>query len=362
MSNVVLNYIIKGFLKTFFIVIGIAYCFGLILNFLEEIEFFKNLNVNIILPFMLTTINVPSLIIKMLPFIIFISSLWFMLSIKNNKDLLTFKIFGYSNIKIFFILAVCAFLIGLVVLLLVNPITSKMSKYYEQVKSNYSRDVDHLINFKRDGLWIKEKINERHRFIYSKKIEGNYLKDLTILHLDKNSNLLQRILAVKADIRNNEWKLYDVKIYNSQNDVINENEFEILTINSIYNLNKINNLFKNFDTMSFLDLSLNYNKLIESGYNKNFLSQNLHSLLILPFFLLLMTGIAAILALGNLRKKNNLQMTFIGLILVIVVYYLKDFSIALGQIEKVPLALSIWAPIIALSLFTFIGVIQINEK
>ena len=110
MSNVVLNYIIRGFLRTFFIVIGIAYCFGLILNFLEEIEFFKNLNVNIILPFMLTSINVPSLIIKMLPFIIFISSLWFMLSIKNNKDLLTFKIFGYSNIKIFFILAVCAFL------------------------------------------------------------------------------------------------------------------------------------------------------------------------------------------------------------------------------------------------------------
>ena len=32
------------------------------------------------------------------------------------------------------------------------------------------------------------------------------------------------------------------------------------------------------------------------------------------------------------------------------------------QIEKVPLVLSIWAPILALSLFTFVGVIQINEK
>ena len=362
MSNVILNYIIKGFLRTFFIIVGIAYCFGLILNLLEEIEFFKNLNVNIVIPFILTSIYVPSLIIKMLPFIIFISSLWFMLSIKNNKDLLTFKIFGYSNIKIFFILAICAFLIGLAVLLLVNPITSKMSKYYEQIKSNYSRDVDHLINFKRDGLWIKEKNNERHRFIYSKKIEGNYLKDLTILHLNKNSNLQQRIVAGKADIRNNKWKLYDVKVYDSLSGVINENEYEILTINSIYNLSKINNLFKNFDTMSFLDLSLKYNKLIESGYNKNFLKQNFHSLLILPFFLLLMTGIASILALSNLRKKNNLKMTFIGLILVIVVYYVKDFSIALGQIEKVPLVLSIWAPVIALSLFTFIGVIQINEK
>ena len=54
-------------------------------------------------------------------------------------------------------------------------------------------------------------------------------------------------------------------------------------------------------------------------------------------------------------------MSIIGLVIV-VVYYLKDFSLALGQIEKVPLILSIWAPIIALSLFSFIGVIQINEK
>ena len=50
---------------------------------------------------MLTSIFIPSLIIKILPFIIFISSLWFIHGIKNNKDLLTIKIFGYSNIKIF---------------------------------------------------------------------------------------------------------------------------------------------------------------------------------------------------------------------------------------------------------------------
>ena len=51
---------------------------------------------------MLTSIYIPGLIIKILPFIIFISSLWFILGIKNNKDLLlTIKIFGYSNIKIF---------------------------------------------------------------------------------------------------------------------------------------------------------------------------------------------------------------------------------------------------------------------
>ena len=54
-------------------------------------------------------------------------------------------------------------------------------------------------------------------------------------------------------------------------------------------------------------------------------------------------------------------MTVLGLIIVIIVYYLKDFSLALGQIDKIHNLVG-WAPIIALCLFTFIGVIQINEK
>ena len=36
--------------------------------------------------------------------------------------------------------------------------------------------------------------------------------------------------------------------------------------------------------MSFLDLVLDYNKLINNGYNKTFLNQSLHSMLSLPFF------------------------------------------------------------------------------
>ena len=126
MNKVILNYILKGFIKNFLIVVGVFYCFGLILNLFEEVEFFKNLNVSILTPLILTSIYIPSLIIKILPFIIFISSLWFMLSIKNNKDLLVIKIFGYSNIKIFYILAICAFIIGWLVLFIVNPVTATM--------------------------------------------------------------------------------------------------------------------------------------------------------------------------------------------------------------------------------------------
>ncbi len=72
MNKIFLNYLLKNFLKTVFIVVLIFYCFGLILNLFEEIEFFKNINVSILTPLILTSIFIPSMIIKILPFIIFI--------------------------------------------------------------------------------------------------------------------------------------------------------------------------------------------------------------------------------------------------------------------------------------------------
>ena len=83
------------------------------------------------------------MILKLLPFIIFLSSLKFLMDIRNNKDLLSIKVFGFSNIKIFFILAFTSFLLGWAILVFVSPITSSMSKYYEKTKSNYSKDIDH---------------------------------------------------------------------------------------------------------------------------------------------------------------------------------------------------------------------------
>ena len=118
MNSIIFNYLIKNFLRTFFTIVLIFYAFGVILNLFEEIEFFKNINVSFLTPLILTSIFIPSMIIKILPFIIFISSMWFMLSIRNNKDLLTIKVFGYSNLKIFFILASTSFILGWVVLFL----------------------------------------------------------------------------------------------------------------------------------------------------------------------------------------------------------------------------------------------------
>ena len=124
MKKVLFNYLLLGYLKRILIVLVIIYCFGIILNLFEEVEFFKNLNTSVVIPLVLTALYIPSMIVELLPFIIFVSSMWFLLIIRNNKDLLTLKVVGYSNFKIFFILATTSFLFGWLILFAVNPITS----------------------------------------------------------------------------------------------------------------------------------------------------------------------------------------------------------------------------------------------
>ena len=360
--KILFNYLLSGYFKTVLKVILIAYCFGVILNLFEEIEFFKNLDTTLIVPITLTSLYIPSMIIKLLPFIIFVSSMWFLLYLRNSKDLLTLKVFGYSNFKIFFILATSSFIFGWIVLFALNPITSTMVKFYEQTKSKYSRDIDHLVSINKNGLWIKENLISGHRIISADESKDTILKNIVIFNLDNNYNLVEKITSKNADISKNRWILNDVIINKIRDGISQETLFDSYTIESTYDHKKITSLFRNFDTMSFLDLILNYEKLQNRGYNKSYLDQNLNSMLSLPFFLFIMTALASILSMNTLKKSNSFMFIFVGLIACVAVYYFKDLSLALGQTNRVSLSLSAWIPVAVIGLFSSIGILQINEK
>lgn len=362
MNKVLFNYLFIGYSKTILKVIFIFYCFGLILNLFEEIEFFKDTDSSILIPLSLTALYIPSIIIKLMPFIILISSMWFLLNLRNSTDLLTMKVFGYSNFKIFFTLALISFMFGWIILFAFNPITSTMIKYYEQTKSKFSRDVDHLISINKNGLWIKESTDDGYRIITADESRSKVIKNSIIFNFDKNNNLINKIYSKKTDISNNEWKLEEVTINKFDEGVSSQNYLDKFSIVSKYNYEKITSLFKNFDTMSFLELILNYDDLQRKGYNKSYLDQSLNSMLSMPFFLFIMTSLASILTMNTLKKSNNIAFIIAGIIVSVAIYYFKDLSLALGQTNRISLSLAVWIPVITLGLFSSIGVLQINEK
>ena len=112
--------------------------------------------------------------------------------------------------------------------------------------------------------------------------------------------------------------------------------------------------------MLFVDPILNYNELLNIGYNNRFLDE-VCTPCFLYLFLFLTTGIAAGFRMHTLKIRQFKTYCYWFNCYSLRLLFL-DLSIALGKTDRIPLILSVWAPTIALSFFTFIGVLQINEK
>ena len=361
MYNIINKYIIIGFLKIVLNAVLIFLSLGILLNLFEEIEFFKNLNQSISLPIILSLSYVPTLIIELLPFIIFYSSMYYFIHIRSSKDLLSIKVFGFSNVKIISIVAFVAFLFGGFVLLAINPITSTLTKYYERVKATYTIDIDHLVSINKNGLWIKEISENGYKIINAEKFELEEIKNISVYTFNAKHELLGRIEAESAIITNNPWIMSNVQIYDFKNNnkinAMQDYSFETENVSD-----KINSLYRNLDTISFINLITNYSLLNEKGYSKKILNEKINKFISLPFFLLLMVVLASLFTVGSLKVKQNFYYVIVSILTSVMIYYFKDLSFALGQSEKISLGLSVWMPVIALGLFCTIGVIQINEK
>ena len=362
MNSFVLNkYLINEFLKSFLNIVLIFCCLGWIMNLFEEINYFKNYDVGIMLPFTLSLMIIPSIIINLLPFIIFLSSMWVFIKLKNNRDILALKTFGFSNSKFLFLFSISAIFISVITLFAFNPITSIIVKYYEDIKGTYDLDKSHLASINNNGIWIREKTNGYTNIIKSQKFEGDKLINLSIYVFDDEYLLFKRIEASEADISNNPWMIRDGYEIKSSGEKVKK-DFMTLEFESTFNKDKLHSIYSNLDTISFLNLITNMEKLIKKGYNPKLLEEKKHFYLSLPFFLVLMVCLSGIFTLSSNDRKQNVYYILLAIVVCVIIFYLKNFSTALGATERIPLNLSVWVPVITLSLFCSVGVMQINEK
>ena len=61
-------------------------------------------------------------------------------------------------------------------------------------------------------------------------------------------------------------------------------------------------------------------------------------------------------------RESNWTYAFIAIITSVLVFYLNDFSAALGTTDKLPIELSVWMPIIIIFIFGTVGMIHANQK
>ena len=352
------KFLVNGFLKSFFNVFIVMISLVFILSILKEVEFFNNQEINSLYPIYLSLMSSPSIIFEMFPFIFLITTQFFFLKLFNNDEINIFKYSGLTNIKIINILSLVSFFIGILIITVFYSLSSNLQHYYLQVKNQFSDEKLYLAVINKNGLWIKDIVNNQTSIINSSKINNNFLTNTFISIFDEDYNLIKSIKSDKIDIKENEWLIYDPIIF--KNNVSQKSD--LLKFKSNFNQKRIESLFSNLSSLSLLkliDLRRNYKSL---NYSTVDVDMQIYKIATYPLFLVIMTILSSIIMLNTKKFNSRVFKITIGLFFSIVIYYINNFFNVMGSTEKLPLLVSIWTPIIFLGLINLIMLININEK
>ena len=356
--KIYIKFLIYLFAKSLFFVFSVMFSLVFILNLLTELDFFKQIEVATYFPLFLSLLNSPDLIFEIFPFIFLITTQLFFIKLFENKEIEIFKYSGLKNSKIIKILSISSFLAGIIIIFLFYNFSSSLKNFYLELKSNYTNDGKYLAVITKNGLWIKDKINNKIIIINSLQVKQNFLINNFITEFDEKFNVIRNIQSEKIDTSNKLWLIYNAKIYNQNN----YNKQSLLKLETNFDYKRIQTLYSNLSSLNIfqiIELKKNYQKL---NYSVTEINLQLLKLIFYPLYLLLITVFSSLIMLNIKRINSTTYKISIGLFFSVIIYYISNLFNVMGSTEKIPLMVSIWTPIIFLTLVNLIMLVNINEK
>ena len=360
LNKIYAKHIYKVYLVRFAYISLIFSSLIFIMNILEELKFFSEIeDVGVGLPIFLTILNLPSILFQIFPFIILITTQFFFMKFQSNSEILIFKNNGINNLKIILHLSLIVFIIGILIISIFHFISSNMKNNYLQFKNKYTKDNKYLAVINENGLWIKDIIDNQIMIIHSEKINKNILENIAITTYDNEFRNNNSIVARKANINNQVWKLEDVSIIDSSGKRENISSYRIETN---FDYIKINSLFSNLESLNLLELIKQKKDFQSVGLNVSDINLYLNRYFSLPINLIIFSLLSAILMFNVKFKKSTSFVLITGILLSVIIYYIYYFFGLLGSNDKIPILFAVWLPSLILFLSCTIGIVNINDK
>ena len=353
------KYLIILFLKKIFNVSLIFFSLIFILSIFEEISFFKELELSFLFLFLMTLLNAPSTLFEIFPFIFLISTQFFFLEIIEKNELDVLKVNGLNNLKIIQQLALTSLVMGIILVIFFYNLSSNLKFIYLELKNSYSNDNKYLAVVNENGLWIKDEIDEKIYIINAEKIDNNFLKDVNISEFTSDFELIRILNSKKVDILSNEWKVLSPTV--SENNITTQYK-DLILLNTHFNRDKINGLFRNLKSLSVIELMKLKSDYKSLGYSTNEIESHLNRIYSYPIYLTIMVMLSSIIMLNIKRNKNKVFHILAGISLSVLIYYFYYLSNLFGENGSLTLITSTWLPLVILTFVILIGMVRINEK
>ena len=356
--KVYVKYIVNNFVKLLFIISSIFFLLILVINLLEELNFFKNSNESLYYPLLLNILNAPSILVDIFPFIFLISTQFLLINLIEKNELIILKNFGIDNLSLIGIISLVSFIASLIIIIFFYSFSAKLKHLYLEIKNDFASDNKYLAVITDNGIWIKDEIENNKIIINANLIEGNILKEVVITQFDNNFSPKKYIYGEIVDIKENDWVIKKATIIENNIRTIKDN----LIFQSNFNSEKINTLFSNLTSLTIWELFNLKNEYNSVGYSVKEINLHLQKIYSFPVYLTILTIFASVLMLNVPINKPKFFYLIMGIFASVLIFYINHFSSLLGENNKLPVTLSVWLPHVVVSILTGIGMVRINEK
>jgi len=277
----------------------------------------------------------------------------------DQNEIIVLKNFGLDNLKIIKILSILSFFIGLIIITIYYNFSSSLKYSYLNLKNAYAKDNKYLAVITENGIWIKDQFGENINIINANKINNKILYGVDILQFDQNFNFKNNIISQEIVIDEKTWLIKDAYVSNSKGQL---NHIKNYKLETNLNYNDVNSLFSNLSSLNIFELNDLRKKYENINYSSTDVNSAIQKLISFPFYLTVMTILAASIMINIKHNKSKIFHLIFGILISVIIYYLSFFFEELGKNEQIPIGISIWVPMIIIMLISTICLIRINEK
>ncbi|HEV8015439.1 MAG TPA: LPS export ABC transporter permease LptG [Stellaceae bacterium] len=286
----------------------------------------------------------PDMAQQVMPFAILFGTMMAFWRLTRSHELVVARAAGISAWQFLAPPLSGAFLVGVLMVTVFNPVASVMQASYEQLENRVLRGGGDQLSLSRTGFWLRQSDDSgNHSIIHAKgfAINRQALDDVMILFLAADTKLVRRIDAKQALLKNDAWEVHDGTEWQPGKPLA---PFDTITVGTNLTANKIQESFASPETMSFWELPGFISLLDASGFSSQKHRLYFNALLSRPFLYAAMVLIAAAFSLRMQRRGGATLMIGAGVAAGFALYFLSDVVFALGLSSSIPISLAAWTP------------------
>jgi lipopolysaccharide export system permease protein len=292
----------------------------------------------------MAALKLPHTAQDVMPFAILFGTMLVFWRLTRSNELVATRAAGISAWAFLAPAVLMALLIGMVAVMLFNPVASVMEAGYEKLENRILRMAGDPTSLTNGELWLRQSDGRGGQVIlHGEKLAAPdlALRDVGLFFTDARSQFTGRIEAQSAKLERGFWVIEQGQRFRPGEPA---EQFDAIRLATGLTSRKIEESLASPESMSFWELPGYIALLEQSGFSAQRHRLYLNVLLAKPLLFCAMVLVAASFSLRMQRRGGAVALLMSGVAAGFLLYFLSDVVFALGLSARIPVLLAAWTP------------------